>query len=936
MGGADFSQVSRVVRVNLSTGSRNVTVGVANLPGGWSIGDRVESTIKHSTIVPGSVGTALGPYNGSNPSYKATHILVNFPDMDGHLNINATSQLRKPSMDAWHVRALDAAMLAVCKGLANLAFTGRVIHDGGRSRSVKKKTFAASEVLADGTVTLRGGEKRAYEAWLANVQSRKFLAGVLHPAEGVQWFLSMEAETDGFESDDSDDGFSAIAYALPQAVQWTIMAIKVAPHNKAVKGLVRKLLGNKYFTGNLDLHNLWGTLYKGACEIMDQIGTLGLRPLFYQNNLGVYLSDQALGEYFTYHPTSPSVSGSRDQRKKKPSQRDVCPPFFELLEDLDYDDYAALPERQALVAFLLLSSLINAEFEKCIEALRTSLGSWCTGTVAPVKGFARALVKLYADYYKLASPRAQWVLDSLRCLLLGPNVVSLHAITAAISNHFGGFVQLKNPFALSEGERANRSHLLLINGTVVFDTKKTIGQLANGPAARGIFASFKADTLHGLPTSQWHNLVDAAIEFLCSGPLNKVPARLNAEIQFTLDAYGKCRDATHDAYDVQRAGKIGGAERLLTNFNSGGERDDEDMYEMHMDGGSEPTPDDLYEAALQNHPDLVQRFLDWGDFPVECEGHATAGIICTPLLIAAQLGHIEIVKLLLAHPPTQNAERLYLGIDFILTDYGGNRMNTALTTATMQGHLEIVKVLLEAGANPRVIGNGHTGTAREIAAKYGHSAIVVELDKAEAAWPAAADSTKFNPTFTVMEVCEWLEENHLQQYLWNFLPFGHLEVLTEDDEDAPFGHELLRFLGMNSEELRDEGLPYDSKHFDILRAAIPKAERPPSPAADKAVRTTKFNLAFTEDEVLNWLEENKMQEHSDMVENCGLDGRGLLELLEMDERELVEDAYFHGLGDTFDFSRLRAAIPEAPAQDPERLVGNPSNFLLGRQRMRRA
>lgn len=470
------------------------------------------------------------------------------------------------------------------------AFCGHAIRGKG---GATKQSLTKAEIEAQGVVGLKGAEKKAWGRWVADVQSRGALAKVLKTGcFGGQ--SAAEKAVMLFINGKAGKGYTLKMNLGKPAVKWLLLAIKVAPHNAVVADMVRDLLGTQMFTGNLPVMEQWDPLYTGALEILEEIGNVALKPIFDQNNLGASMNDKVLQEHIIYHHLSPKDGG-------KPSQRLASPAFFDLLKDAyDYTDYTALPERKALVAFLLLCSLVSGEFSDAIDALRASLGNWCSAEVAGVKGFARCLVKLYADYYKLSSPRSQWVLDPLRCLLNGPNAVSMHAITAAISTHFGdGMLQCKNPFSLKEEKRADRNHLLLLHATIIFDAKKTIGALANGPTADRVFAAFKADTSHGLPTSQWNMLVDGGVAFLRSKMLTKVPAMVAAEIQFTMDAYMEGRTPMHWGYDIGRAGD---ASKLFANFNSG-------VIVMGEQGNSTT----LYNACFSGHFAAVQHFLSASD-----------------------------------------------------------------------------------------------------------------------------------------------------------------------------------------------------------------------------------------------------------------------------------------------------------------------------------
>ena len=88
----------------------------------------------------------------------------------------------------------------------------------------------------------------------------------------------------------------------------------------------------------------------------------------------------------------------------------------------------------------------------------------------------------------------------------------------------------------------------------------------------------------------------------------------------------------------------------------------------------------------------------------------------TPLWIAAQQGHLEVMKVLLEKGAVVDAKT--------------NDGFTPLLIAAEYGHLEVVRMLLEKGANPNSEALGFTPL--RIAEKKGHTDIVILLRKAGA------------------------------------------------------------------------------------------------------------------------------------------------------------------------------------------------------------
>jgi len=91
----------------------------------------------------------------------------------------------------------------------------------------------------------------------------------------------------------------------------------------------------------------------------------------------------------------------------------------------------------------------------------------------------------------------------------------------------------------------------------------------------------------------------------------------------------------------------------------------------------------------------------------------------TPLMIASQEGHVDIVRLLLETKANANAKKMDNGI-------------TSLFIASQKGHIEIVKLLLKAKADVNTARNTDDVTPLLMALQKGHTEIIKMLLKAKA------------------------------------------------------------------------------------------------------------------------------------------------------------------------------------------------------------
>jgi hypothetical protein len=601
-----------------------------------------------------------------------------------------------------HFPALTDATVAVMGRINDSSFSGYAIYvDNMAEESTTQPTFSTvtdADVLAKEKVTLKGADKAAWGAVESTLLSTKSVAAVLAAdgngaaVQAVTLFITGNVEFFNF----------AYPELIEAATEWLINAIALAPYEPAVSKLVRQLLAVDAYTLGLEHMGQWDRLVAGAHELLAKIGKGMLQTLYAQESLGDQLSDNTLQQYICCSLHVPEVGGV------KPSQALAIPAVVAFLASTnDFEDYAALPERRCLMPVLVLACLLQPHFESAIGSRFESSG-WCKASVAPVKGASRCLVKMYADYLNLPSPRSQWLLDLLRCLLTAPNVPGIAYIIETISKQFDGFVQLKNPFGLPEAKRADRNHLLLLNGTVIFDSGLTIGGLANGPAAEMVFAELMgAWQTSGEPLCRWRSMVQYGFDVLRAPKLATVPGKMCAEIQLALDAVAEARGLMHYPYDITRAGSF---TRLHTSFTGTGPVSAEEYKEALGDATSllnachlgqaeivktllengedvnqtHPNADGfggLYSAAQRNHPDVVGILLQAG--ANVNMAHLASG--ATPLHMAVVHGHIEVVKMLLAAGANTNT---------ITTEDA-----TPLYVAAKNGYVDVVKALLAAGAS---------------------------------------------------------------------------------------------------------------------------------------------------------------------------------------------------------------------------------------------
>jgi ankyrin repeat protein len=151
----------------------------------------------------------------------------------------------------------------------------------------------------------------------------------------------------------------------------------------------------------------------------------------------------------------------------------------------------------------------------------------------------------------------------------------------------------------------------------------------------------------------------------------------------------------------------------------------EHSQDINAQGFDKETP--LHVASRQGHSDVAQLLLDHGG-----DSEAEDGDKCAPLVLASQGGHVEVARVLLEHGANtetrDDRKRIttFLASEdgYVVTasDLGGdmNRLNrTPLLLASQLGHVELARVLLKYSADKEARDSGDR-TPLLLAAQVGH------------------------------------------------------------------------------------------------------------------------------------------------------------------------------------------------------------------------
>lgn len=170
------------------------------------------------------------------------------------------------------------------------------------------------------------------------------------------------------------------------------------------------------------------------------------------------------------------------------------------------------------------------------------------------------------------------------------------------------------------------------------------------------------------------------------------------------------------------------------------------------------TVQSLFDAVKQGNVGLVEELMQIVDPAARCN-HA--------IVLAAEYGHIEVVRLLLGDPRVSSAENLndatgmaalrgHTGIvKLLLANPNVNPAgsdNHAFAWATLRGHVEIVRLLL---ADPRVDPAAEDNRALGVAVGHGH----VEVVRLLLADPRVNDLKFIHSMATAQETAQQPKEN---------------------------------------------------------------------------------------------------------------------------------------------------------------------------------
>ena len=523
------------------------------------------------------------------------------------------------------------------------------------------------------------------DAGSANLTQEKE-AALLPPSQHVTWFQKNSANTTITHLQRwAESGM------MPAINEWLIDVITHSYLSKDLKTAGRRLLAARAFTPNMEHFQIWEPFKKALHDHLVHLGE-GLAVLYKNSRLGERLGNKVISPLIKRHPTHTEAT----------TQDAVLPAHQNYFK---WDHYGNMDEQVYLLVLSMTAMAVDNKFQGTIEALVSPYlaGEMHAFQRAPPKSYPRMKAKMLsgADHRYRQAPRGGNNADVIRNLVACPTVEDQINAMMAVSDMCGGVVKIKNLFDLDESDRAQRHHLLSTMIIVMFDAGITYGDLAADPASQALWDAY-AEAPAGEPKERWARMTAKARGYLSSPEMRHVQVNIMGEIQFLQAPYVLVRHQMHEVYKAERAQN---GVQLHEDFEwSLGQSSDV----VHV-GENEAIS--LYQNCFQGNADSVKALIEAGPsvlpmglgaaynqqrFGVRSIDDFVKDVINlrdggddTPLIVASELGHTDVVEVLLNAKADPNIRK------------GGQSLNgsVALHHAALRGHTDIIKLLVEASAS---------------------------------------------------------------------------------------------------------------------------------------------------------------------------------------------------------------------------------------------
>ena len=357
-------------------------------------------------------------------------------------------------------------------------------------------------------------------------------------ADAVPPEVMMLINKTGYE-EDSDEHFRIMKLVF---VDWLPGALLLAHENKAIKLLLRKLLGTRSCTANLEFYKVWDGMREKLATIMADLGD-ELRRIYEDTDLRAQL-----GSYEADVRSEDTDSMRQDCEDGAP-----LPPGLQQGGAMSESDERCYIHYLRLLAVAIDSAFLDAVNE-CVGGLIEGERTFHGG----IKGFERMFNKMLSalDHRYDAKPRPAKNVDINRTLAVAENAAQMLALLDALQGRFGAFVKFKNGMALSDEDAASIFHLRLFMVSVLFEhpTLATFEEMCDDAGVQARWAAYaEAEAPATVPRGQWDRDVARALGWLRSAEMAGERVRMVCEVQCLLSLYRDVRMRMHEVYKAYRA-----------------------------------------------------------------------------------------------------------------------------------------------------------------------------------------------------------------------------------------------------------------------------------------------------------------------------------------------------------------------------------------------
>jgi ankyrin repeat protein len=561
------------------------------------------------------------------------------------------------------------------------------------------------------------------------------------PPDAVMRWINEDGDLAARASDESEHR---------RALTWTQDMLLLAHKHASIKACVKRLLAVFDFTANMDVMDIFEPLKEFCSKRLLDIG----RPLqdYYRGNEDV----RSLAALVPAHLPELALTKGSHLR-----QDHIAVNLGAASASID----PSTPDGESVyIHFLrLVALLVNDKYQGMVQRVVTPLGG--EHKRCAIKGDVRMRNKMLApdDHRYAQKPRPALNIDIVRCCVTFDDVASMRkgieALLTAVSQGgggAGGVGRVKNGFATNEDDAAKSFHYRSFMLNLLVDFGCTFGELCNTLEAAAILDKYVNAPPENPeePWGKWRRDALAAVTSVKREAMSSQPAMMVCEVQVLLRPYLEARKEMHLLYKVVRAASAGHLAQQFAVSKAGTdgrpknatwtseERRAVDETTLDVANGE---PLALLWACKGGFVKAVNVALSSGEVDVNRSDPDDG---CTPLWVACQNGHLDVVQALLfadeihinqadndgVTPLYEACQRGHVGVVRALVDASGIQVNrakngfvTPLFMACQFGYLEVVCALLGAKGIEANRANDNGASPLLMACRNGHLDVVQAL-----------------------------------------------------------------------------------------------------------------------------------------------------------------------------------------------------------------